>query len=106
MKRPIAHSIVVTLIASLSAGTAMASQELAQKAMCTGCHAVDKKMVGPAYKEVAAKYKGQAGAAAALVDKVRKGSAGGWGTIPMPPSGADKINDADLKAVIDWVLKS
>jgi cytochrome c len=63
-------------------------------------------MVGPAYKDVAAKYKGQPGAAAALIDKVRKGSTGAWGAVPMPPSGPDKINDADLKTVIDWVLKS
>lgn len=105
MNRRIA-SLALTLAAALISTTASASQELAQKAMCTGCHAVDKKMVGPAYKDVAAKYKGQASAAAALTDKVRKGSTGAWGTVPMPPTGPDKINDADLKAVIEWVLKS
>jgi cytochrome c len=94
------------LFITLTSAPALASQELAQKAMCTGCHAVDKKMVGPAYKDVAAKYKGQAGAAASLAAKVRKGSTGVWGTVPMPPTGPDKINDADLKAVIEWVLKS
>ncbi len=106
MKRPLFIHVAAALIASFGAGTTLASQELAQKALCTGCHAVDKKMVGPAYKDVAAKYKGQAGAQAALIDKVRKGSTGAWGQIPMPPTGPDKINDADLKTVIDWVLKS
>ena len=98
--------LLAATIITFSSGAAMASQEMAQKAMCTACHAVDKKVVGPSYKDVAAKYKGQAGAQAALIDKVRKGSTGAWGTIPMPPTGPDKINDADLKTVIDWVLKS
>jgi cytochrome c len=96
----------LSLVALLGSVPALASQELAQKALCTGCHTVATKMVGPAYKDVAAKYKGQPGAAAALIDKVRKGSTGAWGAVPMPPSGTDKINDADLKTVIDWVLKS
>jgi cytochrome c len=66
---------------------------------------VDKKIVGPAYKDVAAKYKGDAGAAARLAEKVRKGGTGVWGQIPMPPNPPDKISDADLKAVLAWVLK-
>jgi cytochrome c len=75
------------------------------KAGCLACHAKDKKLVGPAYKDVAAKYKGQADAVAKLSEKVRKGGQGVWGPVPMPPSGADKISDADLKAAIEWVLK-
>lgn len=106
MNRTRLISLLALAATILGSGSAIASQELAQKAMCTGCHAVDKKMVGPAYKDVAAKYKGQAGAATALIDKVRKGSTGAWGAVPMPPTGPDKINDADLKTVIEWVLKS
>lgn len=88
-----------------AAAPAMASLELAQKGGCTACHTVDKKLVGPAYKDVAAKYKGQADAAAKLAEKVRKGGSGLWGPIPMPPNGVEKINDADLKAVVAWILK-
>jgi cytochrome c len=78
------------------------------KAGCLACHAKDKKIVGPSYKDVAAKYKGQADAVAKLSEKVRKGSVGVWGPppIPMPATGPDKISDADLKAAIEWVLKS
>ena len=65
----------------------------------------DKKLVGPAYKDVAAKYKGQADAAAKLADKVRKGGVGVWGPIPMPPNAVEKLNDADVKTVVAWILK-
>ena len=75
------------------------------KAGCVACHAKDKKIVGPAFKDIAAKYKGQ-DVVAKLSDKVRKGGSGVWGPIPMPPNGADKISDADLKAVIESILKS
>ncbi|MBK9134705.1 MAG: c-type cytochrome [Betaproteobacteria bacterium] len=75
------------------------------KALCLTCHAKDKKLVGPSYKDVAAKYKGKADAVAMLSAKVRKGGQGVWGPVPMPPTGADKISDADLKAAIEWVLK-
>ena len=81
---------------------AQASEELAKKYMCLTCHTVDKKLVGPAYHEVAAKYKGDKGAEARLVDKVKKGGVGVWGQIPMPPN--DKVPDADLKTLVKWVL--
>lgn len=71
-----------------------------------GCHMVDKKLVGPAYKDVAAKYKGQKDAVAKLMARVRAGGPGNWGTVPMAASGTDKISDADLKKVIEWVLAS
>lgn len=96
---------LLTFSALVMSPAAHASLQLAQKGGCVACHAMDKKMVGPAYKDVADKYKGQKDAAAKLFDKVRHGGTGVWGTIPMPPSGPDKLNDADLKAVIDWVLK-
>lgn len=96
---------IVTLAAlSLAVATApvLASPELAAKNACTACHAVDKKMVGPAYKEVAAKYKGDAKAEAMLIDKVKKGGVGNWGQVPMPPNAG--VKDEDLKTLVKWVL--
>jgi len=69
---------------------------------CAGCHAVDRKMVGPSYRDIAAKYKDKADAGEMLIQKVRKGGAGAWGPIPMPPNPA--ISDTDLKTVVDWIL--
>jgi cytochrome c len=66
---------------------------------------VDQKRVGPAYKDVAAKYKGQPDAVNKLMAKVRNGGAGNWGEIPMMANGPDKISDADLKTAIEWILK-
>lgn len=80
----------------------LADEALAKKHNCTACHAIDKKLVGPAYKDVAAKYKGQ-NVAAKLEDKVKKGGSGVWGPIPMPPNAA--VPDADIKRLVDWVLK-
>ena len=81
---------------------AQASDELAKKYMCLTCHTVDKKLVGPSYHDVAVKYKGDKGAEAKLAEKVKKGGVGAWGQIPMPPN--DKVPDADLKALVKWVL--
>ena len=79
--------------------------EAMNKAGCMACHAKDKKLVGPSFKDIAAKYKGK-NVTTALMEKVRKGGAGVFGPIPMPPNGPDKINDADLKAAVEWILKS
>jgi cytochrome c len=88
------------------AAHAQAGPEAAMnKAGCLACHAKDKKLVGPAYKDVAAKYKGQADAVVKLMDKTRKGGSGVYGPVPMPPHPPEKISDADLKAAIEWVLK-
>lgn len=76
---------------------------LAQKGGCMACHGIDKKILGPAYKDVAAKYKGQADASAKLIDKVKKGGSGVWGPMPMPPN-AGKLSDDEFKSVVDWVL--
>jgi cytochrome c len=75
------------------------------KAGCMACHTVDKKLVGPAFKEIAAKYKGQ-DVLAKLMDKVRKGGTGSFGPVPMLPNPPDKINDAELKAAVEFILKS
>ena len=85
-----------------SAGNALASEALAKKHNCLTCHAVDKKVIGPSYAEVAAKYKGDAGAEAKLITKVKNGGSGVWGQIPMPPNAA--VPDADIKTIVKWVL--
>ena len=87
---------------TLLAAPAMANEELAKKNACTACHAVDKKIVGPSFKEVAAKYKGNAKAEAMLDEKVKKGGVGVWGQVPMPPN--TNVSDADIKALVKWVL--
>ena len=87
---------------ALAAVDAARALSIANQNACMGCHAVDRKLVGPAYQDVAAKYKGDAGAQAKLIKKVREGGMGNWGQIPMPAN--PKIADADLKTVIDWVL--
>lgn len=87
-----------------SALPAEASEAIVKKARCIACHTVDAKRVGPAYKDVAAKYRGDAGAPARLFDKVRAGGSGNWGEIPMLPHPEDKISDEDLRAAIQWVL--
>jgi len=82
---------------------ALADEALAKKHNCTACHSVDKKMVGPAYQDVAKKYKGQADAPAKLAEKVKKGGSGVWGAVPMPPNAA--VPDGDIKTLVAWVLK-
>jgi cytochrome c len=81
---------------------ASANEALAKKHNCLACHAVDKKLVGPAYKDVAAKYRNVPGAEAKLVDKVKKGGQGVWGQVPMPPN--SQVPDADVKALVKWIL--
>ncbi len=98
--------ILAALLGTLASGSALADPAAAApKAGCMACHAMDKKLVGPAFKDIAAKYKGQGDAVAKLSDKVRKGGAGVWGPIPMPPNPAEKISDGDLKDVMGWILK-
>ncbi len=94
------------VLAGLAAAPAQASEKIAKQAGCATCHAADKKVIGPSYKDIAAKYKGQAGAPALLAERVRKGGKGVWGAIPMAPTTPDKLSDADLKAVIAWILQA
>ena len=93
---------VFAAIAASLAMPAFASLELAQKNACTACHAVDKKLIGPSYKDVAAKYKGNAKAEAILVEKVKKGGVGNWGQIPMPANA--NLKDEDAKTLVKWIL--
>ncbi|HEY5603285.1 MAG TPA: c-type cytochrome [Gammaproteobacteria bacterium] len=89
------------------AGQAHADLELAKKSGCLACHSVDKKVVGPAWKDVAAKYKGDAGAKATLIEKVKKGGKGNWtavtGGAPMPPY-SPRVKDEDISKLIDFVM--
>ena len=78
------------------------AQVMMQKNGCAACHAIDKKIVGPAYQDVAAKYKADKDALAKLTDKVKKGGVGVWGQIPMPPN--DQAADADIKDLVTWIL--
>ena len=80
------------------------AQVLMSKAGCVACHTVDKKLVGPAYKDVAAKRKDEKDVAVMLAAKVRGGGVGAYGQIPMPPNPKEKISDDELKAMIQWVL--
>jgi cytochrome c len=81
---------------------ALANEELAKKNACTACHAIDKKLVGPSYKDVAAKYRNDKGAEAKLAEKVKKGGSGVWGQVPMPPNAS--VKDEDIKTLVKWIL--
>ena len=85
------------------AGQAAADEALAKAKNCMTCHAVDKKLVGPAYKDVAAKYKGQGDAVAKLAAKIKAGGKGAWGEIPMPPN---NVTDDEAKKLATWVLSA
>src|SRR5258705_3194829 len=79
-----------------------AAEAMMQKDGCAACHGVDKKIVGPAYQEVAAKYRGDKDALAKLTQKVKAGGAGVWGAVPMPPNA--QVPEADIKALVSWIL--
>lgn len=98
---------IILAAAALAAGAAVpaqADEALAKKHNCLACHTVDKKSVGPTYKDIAKKYKGQADAVAKLSEKVKKGGSGVWGPVPMAPNPA--VPDADIQKLVEWVLKS
>ena len=106
---PIAVAIAALSVAALlTAGTAHAALDTAaaeammKKDGCAACHALDKKLVGPAYVEVAAKYKGDKDAVAKLTKKVKEGGSGVWGQIPMPPNVA--VPTADITELVTWIL--
>ena len=92
----------VVVLALAVALPAYAQEDLAKKHNCFACHAVDKKLVGPSYKDVAAKYGGDPAAEAKLFEKVKKGGQGVWGQVPMPPN--TQVPDADIKALVKWIL--
>ena len=97
----IASAVALAIVAAGPAA-AQSGEDLLKKHGCTACHQVDKKVVGPAYNDVAAKYKGDAKAATMLMDKVKKGGSGNWGQVPMPPNPA--VPDADIKTMVTYIL--
>ncbi len=96
----------IALLAITSTGTVVAAdagQALAQKNGCLACHSIDKKVLGPAFKDVAAKYKGDKTAEAKMIAKVKAGGSGVWGPMPMPAN-SPQVKDEDIKAIVQWVL--
>lgn len=84
------------------AGTAQADEKLAQANGCVACHTMDKKVVGPSFKDIAAKYRANKGAEAELAKKVKAGGKGVWGDIPMPPNA--HVKDEDIRSIVKWIL--
>jgi cytochrome c len=99
MKRSVLVGLVVGVLAS---GSAMANADLAKAKNCMACHAVANKVVGPAFKDVAAKYAGQKDAEDKLTQKVLKGGSGVWGAIPMPANA--QVSEAEARTLVKWVL--
>ena len=90
------------ILAGIAAcGAAQASEELAKAKNCTTCHAIDKKIVGPSYKDIVAKRAAEKGAEAALAAKIKGGSKNEWGAVPMPPN---NVSDAEAATLAKWVL--
>lgn len=98
--RLLATAVVSAIV--LTGTPALANLDLAKKNNCTSCHAVDKKMVGPSYADVAKKYAGEKGAAKVLAAKIKAGGTGVWGQVPMPPN--PNVSDADTQALAKWIL--
>jgi cytochrome c len=99
MKRSLMMLMAVSALASTSA---FAQADLAKAKNCMACHAIGTKLVGPAYKDVAAKYAGQKGAEDKLVQKVMKGGSGVWGPVPMPAN--PQVSEAEARSLVKWVL--
>ena len=99
---PLFAALLGVACAGVSAQTADPALKLAQSKGCTACHAIDKKLVGPAYKDVAAKYAGKQDAVKPLVTKVMKGGSGVWGPIPMPPQ---QVTEAEATRLVQWLEK-
>ncbi len=95
-------ALIAAAFAATLAAPAFANQDLANKKSCMACHATDKKLVGPAFKDVAAKYAGQKDAAAKLAEKVQKGGVGAWGQVPMPAN--PQVSADEAKQLVTWVL--
>ena len=103
MNRKFAVAVFVGASGMLTiAAPAFASAELAKQKNCLACHATDKKLVGPAYKDIAAKYKADKNAQATLTKKVREGGVGVWGQIPMPAN--PQVNEQEAQTLVKWIL--
>jgi len=95
---------LIASLAAVIAAPAFANADLAQKKSCLACHAADKKLVGPSYKDVAAKYAGQKDAVAKLAEKIQKGGVGAWGQVPMPAN--PQVNAEEAKQLATWVMSA
>lgn len=95
--------MIVTASALMMASQAAANEALAKKSGCLACHGVDKKVLGPGFKDIAAKYKGDASAEGKLVTKVKAGGSGVWGPMPMPAN-SPQVKDADIQTIVKWIL--
>ncbi|MGH8550411.1 MAG: c-type cytochrome [Methylococcales bacterium] len=95
--------VSVAFIGAIAAFPVQANEKLATDNGCMACHKIDTKVVGPSFKQIAAKYKGDKGAAGALFDKVKKGGSGAWGAVPMPPN-SPRVSDADIETLVKWIL--
>lgn len=93
--------VMILALGGLLPGLAAANADLAKSKNCMGCHAVSNKVLGPSFKEVAAKYAGQKGAQDQLANKVLKGSSGAWGAIAMP---ANNVSEAEAHTLVKWIL--
>ena len=97
--------LVAAALSMAAFGSAQADEALATKSGCMACHQIEAKVVGPAYKEVAAKYKDDAAAVDTLTAKVIAGGVGAWGQVPMPPKGGRMdVSDEDIRAVVEWIM--
>jgi cytochrome c len=96
------RSVLVVMVGLLASGAAMANADLAKSKNCMACHSVDNKVVGPAFKDVAAKYAGQKDAEDKLTQKVLKGGSGVWGPVPMPAN--TQVNESEARTLVKWVL--
>ena len=94
--------LLTALAFALATGPVLANADLAKAKNCMACHAIDKKQVGPAYKDVAAKYAGQKDAVDKLTQKVLKGGSGNWGAVPMPAN--PQVSEAEAKQLVQWIL--
>ncbi len=106
-RHSVSHSVffIAALFVAQAAHAALdntSADAMMKKNGCAACHAVDKKVIGPSYQDVAAKYQGDKDALAKLSDKVKKGGVGVWGQVPMPPN--VQIPDADIKDLVSWIL--
>jgi cytochrome c len=97
------HALTLAILGlAVASGPVFAQAELAKQKNCLACHAVDKKLVGPSYKDVAAKYKGDKDAVAKLAKKIREGGVGVWGQVPMPAN--PQVNEQEAMSLAKWVL--
>lgn len=94
--------LIAAAVAGMGVAPAQASKELAQKSACLACHAPDKKLVGPAYQDVAKKYAGQKDVEATLAKSIKAGGSGKWGPVPMPAQAA--LSDSDATALATWIM--